>query len=60
MGNWNINISGIGVHNNTRVEVPEDADKMAKQFVKDLKERGHTIDSATFTAGYPEDITEEE
>lgn len=35
MGNWHISIEGVGVHHNTDYE--KDANKMAKQFVEDLK-----------------------
>lgn len=56
MGDWNINIQGVGVHHNTGVDVPEDANKMARQFVQELKDKGHSISTATFTHGSKEDI----
>jgi hypothetical protein len=47
MGEWAIIIQGSGAHDNP--DYPQDADKMAKQFVEDLKAAGHQIESATFT-----------
>lgn len=58
MGNWNINISGIGQHHNNNDEA--DADKLAAKLVKDLKDKGHQIDSATFTHGGAEKLDENE
>lgn len=49
MGNWNINIQGIGPHHNTSNLT--DADLMAAQFVADLKHAGHTVEVANFTSG---------
>ncbi len=49
MGNWNINIQGTGCHHN--LNLATDADKMAAEFVKKLKEAGHQIEHAEFTAG---------
>lgn len=54
MGNWNINIQGVGAHHNP--DYDKDANKMAKKFVDDLKEAGHHIEGATFTHGGKEDI----
>lgn len=48
MGNWNINIQGIGAHHNA--DNPKDADRMAKEFVEELK-KSHTVEHATFTYG---------
>jgi hypothetical protein len=47
MGNWNINIQGVGSHHNGKPEI--DADLMAVEFVAFLKTKGHTVESATFT-----------
>jgi Asp-tRNA(Asn)/Glu-tRNA(Gln) amidotransferase A subunit family amidase len=56
LGNWNINIQGIGAHNNSpRLEISEDADKMFKKFVQELRDAGHTVEHATFTHGGKED-----
>jgi hypothetical protein len=49
MGNWNINIQGVGCHHNA--DFPNDADRMAKKFVEQLKEAGHTVEHAEFTYG---------
>ena len=57
MGNWNISINGLGAHHNQ--DYPEDANKMAAKFVKDLKEAGHTVIDATFTHGGREDLETE-
>jgi hypothetical protein len=54
MGNWNICIQGIGCHHNQ--DYPKDANKMAAEFVKQLKDAGHTVETATFTHGGKEDI----
>lgn len=48
MGNWHISIEGIGSHHNT--DNPKDADKMAAEFVKQLK-AVHNVTKATFTYG---------
>jgi hypothetical protein len=53
MGNWNINVQGIGCHHNN---IPSDADRMAAQFVRDLRAAGHTVEGATFTSGSKVDI----
>ncbi len=49
MGNWHISIQGIGAHHNPNN--PNDAEKMAAEFLHDLKEAGHLIGAATFTHG---------
>ncbi len=49
MGNWNINIQGIGCHHNENN--PTDADLMAAKFVSDLRVAGHLIETASFTHG---------
>lgn len=49
MGNWNINIQGVGAHHNP--DYPRDANKMAAEFVKQLQAAGHSIEAATFTHG---------
>ena len=56
MGNWNINIQGVGPHHNPN-EYPQDANRMAAAFVKALKEAGHQIEKATFTHGGKEELT---
>jgi diphthamide synthase subunit DPH2 len=54
MGNWAITIQGIGSHHNKAL--PDDANRMARRFVKELKKAGHTIVSADFTHGANEDL----
>jgi hypothetical protein len=54
MGNWNINIQGVGSHHNA--DYPKDANKMAAEFVRQLKDAGHTVEGATFTHGGKEDL----
>ena len=49
MGNWNINIQGIGSHHNNAPSI--DADLMAIEFVAFLRSKGQVISSATFTSG---------
>jgi len=57
MGNWNINIQGVGCHHNERS--PTDAQRMAARFVEELKAAGHTIEHAEFTSGGKEDLTKD-
>lgn len=54
MGNWNINIQGIGCHHNQKSEI--DANLAAEDFVRALQKQGHTIESATFTSGGKDDL----
>lgn len=56
MGNWNINIQGVGSHHNENN--PTDANKMAEKFTKELKDAGHHIETATFTFGAKNNLTE--
>lgn len=49
MGNWTIVIHGTGCHDNPHL--PEDADRMAQKFVKDLVKAGHDVVDARFTSG---------
>ena len=59
MGNWNINIQGVGQHHNsTAAEAVQakDANRMAAEFVKKLTAAGHFVDNATFTYGSKEDL----
>lgn len=55
MGNWNITIRGVGFHHNGK-SIPEDANRLAAKFVRELKEAGHQIDEASFTCGSADDI----
>jgi hypothetical protein len=58
MGNWNINIQGVGCHHNTGRDEDwrkqNDADIQFKEFVESLRKAGHCIQSATFTFGSAE------
>lgn len=54
MGNWSIHVQGIGCHHNNNA--PKDADVMAADFVKLLREAGHTIEVASFTSGSKIDL----
>lgn len=58
MGTWRITVEGHGIHHNNRVD---DADAMAKTFVKTLKAAGHQIFRAdlklTPIASSPEPVT---
>ncbi len=56
MGDWNINIQGVGCHHNK--DNPTDAEKMAQQFVEALKNAGHSVSHATFTYGAKQDLKE--
>lgn len=49
MGNWAINIQGMGAHHNEDNEF--DADKMTAKFVSELIAAGHLVENATFTFG---------
>ncbi len=48
MGNYHISIEGQGAHHNGK---EYDADEMARDLVKRLKEKGHSIFKASFTHG---------
>jgi len=56
MGNWNINIQGIGAHHNTATDTPRDAEKLAAEFVEKLKAAGQKIEWATITYGSCDDL----
>ena len=56
MGNWAINIQGVGSHHNKAN--PSDANRLARKLVKELKAAGHHIERADFTHGAKEDLTD--
>lgn len=56
MGNWNINIQGVGPHHNEKNVA--DAEKMAASFVTELRRMGHNVQVATFTSGSMEELGE--
>ena len=49
MGSWTIKIKGVGAHHNKPDLADGDAEKMAKDFVEELRQEGHSIEAATFT-----------
>lgn len=49
MGNWVINIEGTGQHHNN--QSPRDADVLATEIVKILRDAGQNVEHATFTSG---------
>ena len=55
MGQWNISIHGTGSHHNKANK--GDANRMAADFVRQLKAQGHTVAKATITYGGEEDVT---
>lgn len=54
MGNYNINIQGIGCHHNE--DSKTDAQYLAARLVDELKKNGHIIEAASFTSGGKEDL----
>ena len=56
MSNWNITVRGVGIHHNK--DAPNDADRMAADFVKRLKAAGHTVVAASITHGGENDISD--
>jgi hypothetical protein len=57
MGNWAITIQGIGAHHNKLNS--GDANRMARRFVRQLRNAGHTVVRADFTHGANEDLCDE-
>lgn len=55
MGNWAINVQGIGAHHNENPDI--DANAAALEFVNRLLEMGQHIEKATFTYGAKEELT---
>lgn len=55
MGSWNISIHGVGSHHNK--QHPEDANRMAAEFVELLRKAGHTVTHATITHGAEDIVT---
>jgi|SRR5581483_4378389 len=54
MGNWSIVIKGIGCHHNSS---PTDADRLAAEFVKQLRKAGQNVTGATITFGAENDLS---
>lgn len=46
MGAWEISIKGHGIHHNSR---GDDAEQMAAEFAKKLKDAGHQVAEAKLT-----------
>lgn len=46
MGQWRITVEGTGAHHNQNY--PQDANRLAEDFVHDLIAAGHTVRKATF------------
>ncbi len=57
MGTWDIKISGHGSHHNK--DYPQDADKLTRAFVDDLRAAGHEVSAATFMLAPPSGETED-
>lgn len=55
MGNWAINIQGIGCHHNENPDI--DANFAAAELVERLLKMGQHIEKATFTYGAKEELT---
>lgn len=55
MGNWNLNIQGLGCHGNKSADI--DVDIAAAEFIEKLRKMGQHIEKATFTFGGKQDLT---
>lgn len=49
MGNWKIEIEGLGIHDNGR---PDDVEALAADFVEHLKAKGQRVDGARVVIPY--------
>lgn len=49
MGSYTITIKGTGPHHNVPGNDEGDADKLGIEFVEQLRRRGHSIKTASFT-----------
>jgi hypothetical protein len=55
MGQWRITIEGTGPHHGSDpVQHPDDAEKLAKDFVRELARHGQRIETASFTRIVPD------
>jgi len=54
MGNWTINIEGVGPHGDPEVEY--NAEAIAAVAVEELRNNGHTVTHATVTSGGAIDV----
>lgn len=57
MGNWTMVIEGAGPHHNPNYD--NDADKLFRQIVEDLRAKGQQIEHAAITCGGREKAKEE-
>ena len=48
MGKFEIRITGTGIHHNG---IAEDAEQRAADFVEELRQAGHVVETATVTVG---------
>jgi hypothetical protein len=53
MGNWAIHIEGHGIHDNGK---DEDADAIMTDTVLTLRQAGHQVHAASFTAGSTKEL----
>lgn len=58
MGNWHISVRGVGAHHNENY--PQDANRMAAEFVEALRAAGHSVMAADFTYGAAENLNTNE
>ncbi len=48
MGNWSLNVRGVGCHHNGKAY---DVEQLTADFVERLRAAGHTVDDAVITCG---------
>jgi len=48
MGNWNVNLTGVGCHHNAD---PNDVEQLTAKFVEQLRKAGHNVVTATVHTG---------
>lgn len=53
MGQWTIVVEGTGAHHG---QYEYDAERMARQFVDELTARGHSVNHASITCSYRENL----
>lgn len=58
MGDWAIFVKGIGAHHNRKY--PKDANRLAAEFVKKLRDEGHNVQFASFTHSGNDNIADPE
>jgi hypothetical protein len=55
MGNWAVTIHGHGIHDSGK---SNDAEHLVSEFIKELKAKGHGVNSVRFTVGTDRELTE--